>query len=151
MTRIDVWRDTYFRRSGRTTRMLCAAVVHAVWRDVMIVGADARHAEDLKREFWSKTDRFSVEGLSPIGTVNSSMANGWLYGGSIPDILGGEPIFENAESFASHLKMNAHFAFITSFGFQVLKLHSVPRNLVVFVDHYAADAIVEQVLLRGLP
>lgn len=130
--------------------MLAAAVVTAIGRSVVIVGADARHADDLKRKYHELADRFSVEGLPPTGYVDVSAARGWLHGAPLPPPTGGEQVWESSEQFAAHLKSSASFALVTEFGFKVQGLMSVPRNPVAFVDHHAADAIIEQVLLRGL-
>jgi len=149
---MDIWQDQYFRQTGRTSRMLAAAVVTAIWRSVVIVGADARHVDILKGKYLQLVDRFSVEGLSPLGSISMSVAHGWLHGvvSPLPDTMVGEQVWESREELVAHFKLVTSFAHVTELGFKVQALTSIPQNLVAFVDHHAADAIIEQVLLRGL-
>jgi hypothetical protein len=142
---MNIWQDVQIRRSGRTTRMLCAAVATATVRKVVIVGADANHVDSLKRLYHEKCRQFSIEGWTPLGYVSSSTAGGWLGDGPRPQRVGGEPFFENSEALERHLRASATFVFVGERS----GCHAWPDPPVIFVDDHARDRMIEDLLQRS--
>jgi len=119
---VNIWQDETLRQSGRTTRMIAAAVLTAATRHVVIVGASAHHVDELKRLHEEAVEEFAR-----------------FKGSRFPSDT---PIFKDSADFAQHLRSATSFVYVGERS----ACSSWPNQPVIFVDDYAQSKMVERTL-----
>lgn len=142
----NVWESPLLRQTGRTTRMLSAAVVTSLFRQVVIIAANEQQVDLLRKQHRELVAKFSHEASSPYSSISSRAVEAWASCNGVDyrdlQFKNGEPIFENSAALAQHLLSSASFCFIG----ELSGYGKWPKPALMFVDHFAQQLIVKNYL-----